>query len=103
MRLTATQRQRLRAIVGDVFGPDARPMLFGSRIDDIKQGGDFDVFVETQLADARELVRKKLECLARLHATREFEGEKIDLVIASKVEGAALPIHQIARREGIPL
>lgn len=103
MRLTAAQRERLRTIVRDVFGQDARLMLFGSRMDDIKRGGDFDIFVETQLADASDLVRKKLGCLARLHATREFEDEKIDLVVASRVEGAALPIHQVARREGILL
>lgn len=103
MRLTKEQLWQLRSIVRGVFGQNTPVRLFGSRVDDRRRGGDFDVFVETELTDAREVVKRKLDCLARLHASPEFEGEKIDLLIASRVEGSALPIHDIARSRGIPL
>jgi len=103
MRLTKEQRLQLRSIVRGVFGQNTQVSLFGSRVDDRRRGGDFDVFVETELTDAQEVVNRKLDCLARLHATREFEGEKIDLLIASQVEGSALPIHNIARSGSVPL
>jgi len=103
MRLTPAQRAQLIAVVHDIFGQHAEVRLFGSRTDDSRRGGDFDVFVETQLEDATDLVLRKLQCLARLHATPEFEGEKIDLVVASRIDGAELPIHDIARNEGIRL
>ena len=103
MRLTAAQRQQLLSAVRGVFGPTAEVRLFGSRVDDDKRGGDYDVFVETDIEDARELVQRKLQCLARLHATPEFEGEKVDLVVASHIPAAHQSIHDVARREGVLL
>jgi predicted nucleotidyltransferase len=103
MRLTPAQRIQLLETIQDLFGPQTEVKLFGSRTDDTRRGGDFDIFIETTLKDATELVQRKLKCLARLHATPEFDGEKIDLVVASQIDGAELPIHRIARIEGIRL
>jgi len=103
MRLTPAQRIQLRTTIQAVFDPQATVRLFGSRLDDTRRGGDFDVLVETDLIDARELVRCKLDCLARLHATAEFEGEKIDLVIASRIPNSEFAIHRVARTAGVPL
>ncbi|MDY0013502.1 MAG: nucleotidyltransferase domain-containing protein [Rhodocyclaceae bacterium] len=103
MRLTPRQQHRLRSVIHDVFGPLAQARIFGSRLDDNRRGGDFDVLVETDLTDPAELVRRKLASLARLHASPEFEGERIDLVIASRIPGSEQPIHQVARVQGIPL
>ena len=41
--------------------------------------------------------------LADLHDTAEFEGERIDLVIHSPLHASELPVHRVARAEGIRL
>ena len=41
--------------------------------------------------------------LADLHDTPEVDGERIDLVIRSPLHGTELPVHRVARAEGIRL
>lgn len=81
MRLTTRQQSTLRAAVHRHFGPQARLWLFGTRVDDGARGGDFDVMVQADAADAHGLYSAKLSLLADLHATPEFEGERIDVVL----------------------
>ncbi len=64
MRITQQQRetivQTIRAMI-----PDARVTLFGSRTDDLKRGGDIDLYVETHTAPAlkaRLLLQYQLSC-----------------------------------------
>lgn len=103
MRLTDRQVQLVKASVSRHFGPQARVWLFGSRVDDSRRGGDFDFYVETALDDPEEVIDRKLALLAELHATADFEGEKIDLVVKPALPGPFPPIYQAARREGIQL
>lgn len=46
MRLTERQRQIIYSAALQVFGSEAKVRLFGSRLDDTKQGGDIDLLVE---------------------------------------------------------
>jgi len=46
MRLTEEQLRSIRRIVRDTAGPDAKVMVFGSRVDDEAKGGDLDLLVE---------------------------------------------------------
>jgi predicted nucleotidyltransferase len=103
MRLTKRQRITAQRVLQQYFGEDAKVWLFGSRVRDEARGGDFDFLVETQLADPDQLVDAKLRALAALHATPEFEGEKIDLVLETPLHTDPLPIHETARAEGIRL
>lgn len=104
MRLTPRQLNVLHAAFPGRFGPGSRLWLFGSRVDDARRGGDVDLMVQTPLADAADLVDARLAFLADLHATPEFEGEKIDVVIWSPaLHGEAQPIHRIALAQGIEL
>ena len=103
MRLTERQRLTAHRVLQRYFGPKASVWLFNSRVRDEARGGDFDFLVETRIADPRMLVDARLRALAALHATPEFEDEKIDLVLHSPLHAVPLPIHEIAREEGIRL
>ena len=103
MRLTEKQIQRLKDTVARHFGEDAHVWVFGSRVDDDRRGGDYDFYLETPLDDAEQVVDNKLNVLAELHASPEFEEEKIDLVIHSAVPGPELAIYKVAKAQGVPL
>jgi hypothetical protein len=103
MRLTPKQIQRLKDTVVQHFGKSACIWVFGSRVDDRRRGGDYDFYMETPKADADEIVTDKLNVLADLHASPEFEGEKIDLVIRSAVPGPELSIYKVAKEQGVQL
>jgi len=100
MRLTLHQTQTLKSTVARRFGADARIWLFGSRVDERRRGGDYDFYLETPLTDPDDIINRKLRLLADLHATAEFEDEKIDLVIRPLSFGEELPIYRIAKEEG---
>ena len=104
MRITARQIDVLRRAFDYRFGPGSRLWLFGSRLDDHRRGGDVDLLVQTPWADAERLLDAKLAFLADLHATPEFDGEKIDVVLwSSALQASRLPIHEIAMAEGVEL
>lgn len=103
VRLSSKQIQRLKQAISTHFGENASVTVFGSRVDDSRRGGDYDFFVETTADDADEVIASKLKVLVDLHASPEFEEEKIDLVVRSAVPGPDLAIYKVAREEGVPL
>jgi len=104
MRLTARQHTTLVAAVRRHFGAQARLWLFGSRVDDSARGGDFDLMVQADGPDAHALYGAKLALLVDLHATPEFEGERIDVVLFSPALDAALrPVQREALARGLEL
>jgi predicted nucleotidyltransferase len=103
MRMTARQLERVRAATARHFGAEARVWLFGSRVDDHRRGGDYDLYLEVGPMEATAVVDAKLSMLAELHATPEFEDERIDLVVRRRDSAPELPIHRSAREQGVPL
>jgi predicted nucleotidyltransferase len=99
MRLSPENISQIKQHTRDIFGSEARVWLFGSRLDDNRLGGDVDLLVESQhppdspaLACAR-LVNK---------SSRSMHGRKVDVILAAP--GLLdLPIHRIARNEGVML
>ncbi|MBV6510849.1 MAG: hypothetical protein FMNOHCHN_00327 [Ignavibacteriaceae bacterium] len=77
MRLSSAQIKVIRNAVTDIFGEEGRVMLFGSRADDNKRGGDIDLYIET--SEKANLLDKKVKLLVRLN--RELGEQKIDVVI----------------------
>jgi predicted nucleotidyltransferase len=103
MRLTPSQADTVRRVITACFGDAAEVRLFGSRVHDEARGGDFDFLVTTRIADPDAMVEARLAALCALHATPEFEDEKIDLVVLSPLTTAPSPIHEAALREGVLL
>ncbi|MCG5536384.1 nucleotidyltransferase domain-containing protein [Ectothiorhodospira mobilis] len=99
MRLSPEQQAAIRRIVADVAGSDARVRLFGSRLDDSARGGDVDLFVTLERpVEQPALVSAQLS--ARI--SRHLQGRRVD-VILSAPNLRTLPIHDVARREGVLL
>ncbi len=99
MRLGLDQQQAIQRAVREVFGPDARVRLFGSRLDDDAKGGDIDLLVEVN-----EPIDVPAELAARLSVKvmRACNGRKVDVVLAAP-NMEVMPIHEIARRQGVLL
>jgi len=99
MRLSAFQRQIIKNEVARVMGEGVRLLLFGSRTDDSRRGGDIDLYLET--SEHREQAWRQV---LRLNAAlQERLGEqKLDIVLHQPGEPLQ-PIHLQARKQGIPL
>jgi uncharacterized protein len=99
MRLSPTQIDAIRRIVGEAFGARARVRLFGSRVDDHQRGGDIDLLVEVD-----QPLANRAAAAARLTAQlqRALGDQRIDVLLVDP-ETQPLPIHAVARREGVAL
>lgn len=96
MRLNDQERRIIRNAAEEIFGPDARVMLFGSRVDDARRGGDIDLFVETP--DTADILAKKMRFAVQLQM--RLGEQKIDIVVATDPSRL---IEQEARRTGVAI
>ncbi|RME50785.1 MAG: nucleotidyltransferase domain-containing protein, partial [Caldilineae bacterium] len=87
------QIQAIKTIIHQM-DPEARIILFGSRADDAKRGGDIDLLILSQ-----ELTPRHKRAL-RLALYEKLGEQKIDLLIASDT---ASPLVRIALAEGVSL
>src|SRR3989338_4315482 len=101
MRVTSDQIRVFNKFAHRYFGEDVKLWLFGSRVDDMKKGGDYDFLVETDLIDADEIVERKIALLAELQGSAEFEDERIDIVVKRRVSAFEMPIYEVAKNEGV--
>ena len=99
MRLTPQQIDTIRQIVAEQTGPEATVRLFGSRVDDNARGGDVDLLVELP-HPAEDPAPLAARIAGRI--SRAMQGRKVDVVLAAP-NLKSLPIHEVARREGILL
>jgi predicted nucleotidyltransferase len=88
MRITQQQRETIVNTVRAAI-PDAKVRLFGSRADDLKRGGDIDLYVETQ--DSPPL-KDRLLLQYQLAAACDM---KVDLLVNDGC--SEQPIYQIAK------
>ena len=104
MRISPQQQRELYTALRRRFGATARLWIFGSRTDDLARGGDFDLMVQTDDADASRLGNAKPAYLADLHATPSFDGERLDVLLyVPALDPQPRPIHQLALDRGIEL
>ena len=99
MRLTEQQIQDIKAIIQAEVGSEASVIVFGSRTDDSKKGGDLDLMVQVPAPVERPaLLSAKLS--ARI--SKIMHGLKVDVILQSPATKIA-PIHRIARETGIQI
>ncbi|OQK15836.1 DNA polymerase III subunit beta [Methyloprofundus sedimenti] len=99
MRITEQQKQKIKQVVAALVSGDAQVILFGSRVDDTKKGGDIDLLIMLS-----ERVEHPAQLAAKISAQliRPFYGRKVD-VLLSAPNLQTLPIHAIAQQKGITL
>ena len=97
MRLSEFERNTIKKLAKKYYGHQAKVFLFGSRMDDMKKGGDIDIFIETPL---KKGLKDKLNFLVQLENT--IGEQKVDLLIKSK-NSLAKDIFDIAKTTGIAL
>ena len=99
MRLTHTQQEAIRSSVNSVIGAESRIWLFGSRVDDDKRGGDIDLFIETD-----SVLPNRVASLCQLEGKLIIRlGErKIDILLKD-AQTPEVPLHRIAKAQGVPL
>lgn len=98
MRISPQEKLAILDSANEVFGPDAEIWLFGSRLDDTSKGGDIDLYIEVPAVDFP--VKKKIAF--KLLLEDRIGEQKVDVVLHQRCN-ATLPIHDIARTEGIRL
>ena len=102
MRLTPDERQDIAAAAKAVLPPGTRVLLFGSRVDDLRRGGDVDLLVETatnRLPD--EVVRLRGMFTAQLY--RRLGERRIDVLVCTRDQIDGRAAVAAARRDGVEL
>lgn len=77
MRLTLNQINAINSIAKKYFGQDVQVLLFGSRVDTDKKGGDIDLFIKNKDQSLLTL-ETKVYFLAELKSM--IGDQKIDVV-----------------------
>ena len=82
-----------------MFEQPVEVLLFGSRVDDHKRGGDIDLLVRVS-----QPINDPAFSAARLGArlSRRFDGRKVDVLVQGP-SIRCLPIHEVASQTGVPL
>jgi predicted nucleotidyltransferase len=99
MRLTEHQATQIREAVTRVYGPRSEVVLFGSRVDDRKRGGDIDLLVRPDPSFEGSRLQAKIRLMGELE--RALGRRKIDVVLEHPEDPR--PIARVARETGIPL
>ncbi len=99
MRISQSSAQIIKQALKESFGEGADVFLFGSRVDDLKKGGDIDLFVTPNSDDDKKtLFDKRIRFLSRLQA--KLEDQSIDVVVS---DDKTRSIEAEALRNGIKL
>ena len=106
MRLRPDDLHAIRLACGETLPHGARLLLFGSRLDDTRRGGDIDLLVELPHAMApSEMVDRRTRLAARLY--RRLGEQRIDILMTvdPQADGGTddRPVVQQARLRGVEL
>ncbi len=76
VRLSAETIKVVKEKAKEIFGKDARVILFGSRVNEKAKGGDIDLYI--MVTDKNDLFNKELKFLADVK--RKIGSQKIDVI-----------------------
>ena len=77
MRLTEFEIKAIKESANEIFGPEVEILLFGSRVDDERRGGDIDLYIK---APTGIDLKHKIKFLVSLE--QKIGEQKIDVVLA---------------------
>ncbi len=95
MRLTEQQRAIIREAGLRHFG--VVPWLFGSRLDDMKRGGDIDLFIPGHWLPDQSVPRRLRFCV---ELRQRLGDQKIDVVVGTSNPSS---IQNLAQQHGEPV
>ena len=102
MRLTLDEQRGVAAAASVELPRGTRVLLFGSRVDDARRGGDVDLLVETPpLASADLAVQLRNRFTARLY--RNLGERRVDVLMAVRDRVDDRAVVAAARRDDIEL
>lgn len=97
-RLNAAELAGIKEAFIQCFPKGSHLYLFGSRSDPKKKGGDIDLYIEAPFETADQVLDAKEKFLTKLFV--KIGEQKVDVIIKFQTD---LPIHSIAKNEGIKL
>lgn len=95
MRLTTFEVNAIKQSAQEIFGAGVAVLLFGSRVDDAKKGGDIDLYIKTQTGND---LAHKIKFLVALE--QKIGEQKIDVILSADPNK---PIEQQAISTGVLL
>ena len=101
MRLTSEEITTIKTLVARHFGQDASVLLFGSRVDDNKRGGDIDLLIQTSQNKMAEIVRSEIDFLTDLEI--KLGERKVDVILDYPSRKTSPGIFEIAAKTGLRL
>lgn len=101
VRLSESDLYAITEIFKRSFLEEDHLWIFGSRVDLSKKGGDVDIYIETSAKTAKIATKMKSNFLWDLE--QAIGEQKIDIVINMLENPYPLPIHEVAKKEGVRL
>ena len=102
MRLSAAERRAVENASREMLPTGTRVLLFGSRLDDSRRGGDIDLLVELpDPLSADDTVERRTRFTARLY--RLLEERRIDVVMTQQGRPDPRAVVMAARQQGVEL
>lgn len=101
MRISQQQAETLKRVAAEVFGSQAGLLVFGSRVEDARRGGDIDLYVTGFNQSLEKTLDAELRFLVK--AKQALGEQRIDVVFAPQPKQAPLPIQRMTEQTVIPL
>ena len=102
MRLSTVERRAVESASRETLPAGSRVLLFGSRLDDSRRGGDIDLLVELpEPLSADDTVDRRTRFTARLY--RLLEERRIDVLVTLRGRQDRRGVVTAARQQGIEL
>ena len=100
MRLSTNSIFVIKTAIHETFPGRPDVLLFGSRVDDKKRGGDIDLLIVDDLPQS-QLEFAKIKALTKIHM--KLGEQKIDMVVTPNPKADKRPVVRQAMEQGIIL